>query len=90
MGAVPPRTASPPGEEKTLPPPRFRWRRRWLTLAGAQGPERLAPEWWWDDPAWRSGLRDYWRVETTQGPRLWLFHTPQGVPPGWWAHGAFA
>jgi len=93
-GAVPPRTASPPGEEKTLPPDfplgRFRWRRRWLTLAGAQGPERLAPEWWWDDPAWRSGLRDYWRVETVEGPRLWLFHTPQRAPPGWWAHGAFA
>ena len=73
-----------------LPPPRFRWRRRWLTLATAEGPERLAPEWWWDDPAWRSGLRDYWRIETAQGPRLWLFHTPQGAPPGWWAHGAFA
>jgi len=72
------------------PPPRFRWRRRWLTLAGSQGPERLAPEWWWDDPAWRSGLRDYWRVETAEGLRLWLFHTPQGAPPGWWAHGAFA
>ncbi len=69
---------------------RFRWRRRWLTLDQAQGPERLAPEWWWDDPAWRSGLRDFWRVETAEGPRLWLFHTPQGAPPGWWAHGAFA
>ncbi len=93
-GAVPPRSASAPGEEKThptnFPPPRFRWRRRWLTLAGAQGPERLAPEWWWDDPNWRSGLRDYWRVETAEGPRLWLFHTPQATPPAWWAHGVFA
>jgi protein ImuB len=93
-GAVPPRTATTPGEEKTHPTDfplgRFRWRRRWLTLAGAQGPERLAPEWWWDDPAWRSGLRDYWRVETLEGPRLWLFHTPQATPPAWWAHGAFA
>jgi protein ImuB len=72
------------------PPPRFRWRRQWLTLAAAHGPERLAPEWWWDDPAWRSGLRDYWRVETAEGPRLWLFHTPQGDRPEWWAHGTFA
>jgi len=99
-GAAPPRplTLFPPERIETgnstagapLPPPRFRWRRRWLTLDQAQGPERLAPEWWWDDPNWRSGLRDYWRVETTQGPRLWLFHTPQAAPPGWWAHGAFA
>lgn len=78
-----------PGEPP-IPPPRFRWRRRWLTLAAAGGPERLAPEWWWDDPAWRSGLRDYWRIETAEGPCLWLFHTPQAMQPGWWAHGAFA
>jgi len=73
-----------------LPPPRFRWRGCWLRLTTAEGPERLAPEWWWDDPAWRSGLRDYWRVATAEGPRLWLFNTPQEVPSGWWAHGAFA
>ncbi len=60
------------------------------TLTTADGPERLAPEWWWDDPNWRSGLRDYWRVETAEGPRLWMFHTPQGAPSGWWAHGTFA
>ena len=73
-----------------LPPSRFRWRGCWRRLSTAEGPERLAPEWWWDDPAWRSGLRDYWRVETAQGSRLWLFHTPQAARPGWWAHGAFA
>jgi len=70
------------------PPTTFRWRGRTLTLATAHGPERLAPEWWWDDPDWRSGPRDYWRVETAEGPRLWLFHTP--ARPGWYAHGAFA
>ncbi len=70
------------------PPRRFRWRRRWLTTRQATGPERLSPEWWLDDPLWRSGLRDYWRVETTEGPRLWLFHTPQS--PGWSVQGEFA
>ncbi len=80
----------PAAHNTSAPPPRFRWRRRWLTLAEAQGPERLAPEWWWDDPEWRAGLRDYWRVATAQGPRLWLFHTPQAARPEWWAHGAFA
>jgi len=89
-----PNTASTPDTRQTdttpIPPPRLRWRRRWLTLTTAQGPERLAPEWWWDDPAWRSGLRDYWRIETAEGPRLWLFHTPQADRPGWWTHGEFA
>lgn len=70
------------------PPARFRWRRMALTTARAQGPERIAPEWWFDDPGWRSGLRDYWRVETHQGWRLWLFHTPQS--PGWFVQGEFA
>ncbi|MEH7830532.1 Y-family DNA polymerase [Gemmobacter denitrificans] len=69
------------------PPARFRWRRMQLTTLRATGPERIAPEWWFDDPAWRAGLRDYWRVETRQGPRLWLFHTPQA--PGWFAQGEF-
>lgn len=69
------------------PPARFTWRGREMTTLGAHGPERLAPEWWWDDPAWRSGPRDYWRVQTGEGPRLWLFHTP--VSPGWFVHGTF-
>jgi len=70
------------------PPRRFRWRGRWLTALRATGPERIAPEWWFDDPAWRSGLRDYWRVDTAEGPRLWLFHTP--AAPGWAVQGDFA
>ena len=69
------------------PPVQFRWRRMQLTTLRATGPERITPEWWLDDPAWRSGLRDYWRIETRQGPRLWLFHTPQN--PGWYAQGEF-
>ncbi len=72
----------------TEPPARFRWRRMSFATARAEGPERIAPEWWLDDPAWRSGLRDYWRIETRQGRRLWLFHTPQS--PGWCVQGEFA
>jgi protein ImuB len=70
------------------PPPHFRWRRMALTTARATGPERIAPEWWLEDRNWRSGLRDYWRVETRQGRRLWMFHTPQD--PGWYVQGEFA
>lgn len=70
------------------PPSRFRWRRMQLTTARATGPERIAPEWWVDDDGRCAGLRDYWRVETHQGRRLWLFHTPQR--PGWFVQGEFA
>ncbi|MAM37093.1 MAG: nucleotidyltransferase [Erythrobacter sp.] len=70
------------------PPASFRWRRMRLTTLRATGPERITPEWWFDDPAWRSGLRDYWRIETREGPRLWLFHTPQA--PAWHVQGEFA
>jgi protein ImuB len=72
-------------------PMRFRWRRQDMAVARAAGPERIAPEWWLDDPAWRSGPRDYWRVETAAGDRLWLFQARGGaVPGGWFAQGVFA
>ncbi|NKX45223.1 DUF6504 family protein [Roseicyclus persicicus] len=71
-------------------PARFRWRGRDFETRAAQGPERLAPEWWLDDPNWRSGVRDYWRVVTTGGQRLWLFYAHGGaVSGGWFAQGDF-
>ncbi|NYS23902.1 DNA polymerase Y family protein [Rhodobacteraceae bacterium 2376] len=70
------------------PPRRFTWRRQRLQVLQAEGPERITPEWWLDDPAWRSGLRDYWVVQTREGPRLWLFRTPQ--VGGWAVQGVFA
>ncbi len=74
-----------------LPPAAFRWRRRDLALRVAIGPERLLPEWWLDDPAWRTGPRDYWRVETTEGDRLWLFFAHGGeTSGGWFCDGCFA
>ncbi|MGR3701180.1 MAG: Y-family DNA polymerase [Paracoccaceae bacterium] len=73
------------------PPARFRWRRRDLALASAQGPERIAPEWWLDEPDWRSGTRDYWVVTTTCGSRLWLFFAHgAALSRGWFCHGSFA
>ncbi len=85
-----------PPEPVTAPdaprlPERFRWRGRDWQAAGATGPERIAPEWWFDDPAWRSGPRDYWRVETDHGDRLWLFYAHGGaLSSGWFCHGSFA
>lgn len=69
----------------------FRWRRRTLTPVRLRGPERIAPEWWLDDPAWRSGVRDYWDVITADGARLWLFYAHGGAQSGgWFCQGAFA
>ncbi|MEZ5746322.1 MAG: hypothetical protein R3E00_07105 [Paracoccaceae bacterium] len=59
-----------------------------FTAARCTGPERIAPEWWLDDENWRHGVRDYWKVETRQGRRLWMFYTPQH--PGWYVQGEFA
>ncbi|WP_412565670.1 Y-family DNA polymerase [Thalassobius sp. MITS945101] len=74
-----------PGRE---PPRQFRWRGMRLERGHVEGPERLTPEWWLPSEDWQSGVRDYWRVETRQGRRLWLYHTPQN--PGWFVQGEFA
>ncbi|MDA7426533.1 Y-family DNA polymerase [Thalassococcus lentus] len=79
------------GGDGPTPPPRFRWRGRDFSCLQASGPERIAPEWWLDDPAWRSGPRDYWRVETDRGDRLWLFYAHgAALSPGWFCQGSFA
>jgi protein ImuB len=72
-------------------PERFRWRGRTFATLAADGPERIAPEWWFDDPQWRTGPRDYWQVTTDQGDRLWLYYAHgAALSPGWFCHGAFA
>ena len=69
------------------PPAAFRWRGRRHAVCAAEGPERIAPEWWRDDPAWCDGARDYWRVEDETGRRYWLCRA--GCPPRWCLHGLF-
>jgi len=72
-------------------PPTFRWRGRDHTVHAVTGPERIAPEWWLDDPNWRSGQRDYWEVITEDGNRLWLYYAHGGtMSSGWFCQGAFA
>jgi protein ImuB len=92
LPAAPPCGPAQNGQRtRATPPERFRWRRRDLVALAATGPERIAPEWWLDDPAWRSGVRDYWRVETDSGLRLWLFHAHGATASGgWFCHGIFA
>jgi protein ImuB len=68
-------------------PTAFRWRRVTHAVARAEGPERIAPEWWRDgaQPA-----RDYWRVEDEHGRRFWLYRVPGGAGPCWYVHGLLA
>lgn len=58
------------------PPMRFSWRRVMHRVVRAEGPERIAPEWWCELSA-QSGkagrTRDYYRVEDEEGRRFWLF-----------------
>jgi protein ImuB len=74
------------------PPARFRWRRVEHRVLAAEGPERIAAEWWRDGPA--APTRDYFRVETTEGRRLWLYreglYGRETAHPGWYVHGLFA
>jgi protein ImuB len=77
--------------ETPEPPATFRWRRRDYRVRMAAGPERLQPEWWLEDPDWRGGFRDYWRVEAEGGERLWLFWGQGGaVTDRWYCEGVFS
>ncbi|NNK68420.1 MAG: DNA polymerase Y family protein [Rhodobacteraceae bacterium] len=77
-------------EDVPDPPLTFRWRRQSFETLAATGPERIAPEWWLDEPDWRTGVRDYWRITTTGGVRLWLYYAHgAAMSAGWFCQGAF-
>jgi protein ImuB len=74
-------------------PRRFVWRRKVHDIARAQGPRRIAPEWWRERSSAR--LRDYYKVEDADGRRFWIFREGvvgdgRGGAPGWFVHGLFA
>ncbi|MFY9734395.1 MAG: DNA polymerase Y family protein, partial [Rhodoplanes sp.] len=74
------------------PPVRFRWRRVLHEVMAAEGPERIALEWWRD--AEGSALtRDYFRIETRAGMRVWLYreglYGRETDAPRWFLHGLF-
>lgn len=86
---VPPQPIEAVAEIPDGPPARFRWRRVWHEVTLAEGPERIAPEWW------RRGgereLRDYYRIEDTDGRRYWVFRRGHyGSDARWFLHGRFA
>ncbi|PWR01439.1 DNA methylase [Meridianimarinicoccus roseus] len=90
-GQRPPHPDYRPPDVRLPPPAWFRWRRQDHACLEAIGPERIAPEWWLDDPLWRNGVRDYWQVTTGSGARLWLYYAHgAALPGGWFCQGAFA
>jgi protein ImuB len=81
------------------PPARFVWRRATHAVIRAEGPERVAMEWWQAGSV--TLTRDYFRVEDEEGLRFWLYRDglydreieqQEGKPvlPNWFMHGLFA
>lgn len=71
------------------PPAFFVWRKVRHRVTKADGPERIAPEWWKGDTG--SAARDYYRIETEQGGRFWIFRdAPADQGGSWWMHGLFS
>jgi len=68
------------------PPIEFEWRRQAYRTKSASGPERLLPEWWVEGD---HRTRDYWKVHTVSGPRLWLLTYPGENAPDWFVAGQF-
>lgn len=87
----PPQPVEALAEVPDGPPLRFRWRRVVHEVARAEGPERIAPE-WWRQPEGVS-TRDYYRVENREGRRFWLFRAGlygrESGEPRWFLHGLF-
>ncbi len=95
----PVRLFSPPQPIESLallpdhPPVAFTWRHKRFRVRHADGPERIYGE-WWRSPAETSSIRDYWRIEDTDGRRFWLYRSGDGEDPEtgdlrWYLHGIF-
>lgn len=71
------------------PPAQFRWRGMLHRVAAAEGPERIAAEWWLR-PA-NPATRDYYAVEDDAGRRFWLYrdglYAHHADAPRWYVHG---
>ncbi len=74
-------------------PLRFTWRGVRHSVVRADGPERIAGE-WWRRASERTAIRDYFHVEDDAGARFWLYRRGDGerLETGdlrWFLHGWF-
>jgi protein ImuB len=74
-------------EPASTPPTSFRWRNREHRIAEAEGPERIAPEWWREGSD--SATRDYYWLQDSEGRRYWVYRIT-GERSLWYLHGLFA
>lgn len=91
---TPPEPITVMAEVPDGPPLRFEWRRLQHLITRAEGPERLAPEWWLcDQPNISRQTRDYYRVENSNGQRFWLYrdglYDRDQDAPRWFMQGLF-
>lgn len=74
------------------PPVRFQWRRVTYRIIRANGPERIADEWFL--PCQARPPRDYYKVEDEVGRRYWIFreglYGGGSAAPKWFMHGFFS
>lgn len=94
---APPEPASVVAEIPDGAPVRLVWRRLSRRIARAEGPERIAPEWWRSlavSEASRPGTRDYYRLEDDSGAGFWVFREGlygeyEDRLPRWFVHGVW-
>jgi protein ImuB len=90
----PPQPIETMAETPDGPPMHFKWRRVRHLIARAEGPERIAPEWWRNAAGPRRRTRDYYRLEDREGRRFWVFreglYESETADPRWFLHGLFA
>ncbi len=93
----PVRLFDPPVPVRTMttlpdsPPSFFIWRNHRHIVRAADGPERIAGE-WWRRPGELSAVRDYFRLEDETGRRFWLYRRGDGEHAAtgdlrWFLHG---
>ncbi|MGJ0504123.1 MAG: Y-family DNA polymerase [Methylocystis sp.] len=90
----PPQPIETMAETPDGPPMHFKWRRVRHMIARAEGPERIAPEWWRNALGRDRRTRDYYRLEDREGHRFWVFreglYESETAAPRWFLHGLFA
>ncbi|MBS0232718.1 MAG: DNA polymerase Y family protein [Proteobacteria bacterium] len=82
------------------PPKSFIWRRVERRVVRAEGPERIADEWWLSlylrEGQKKPRTRDYYRIEDQAGAMYWVFRhglyegEETSERPSWFLHGLFA
>ncbi len=92
---VPPEPAIVMAEIPEAAPRHLVWRRIGRRIARAEGPERIAPDWWRNLAFTEKAApqtRDYYRLEDESGGGYWVFREGRydgSAAPRWYVHGVW-